>query len=819
MPTENTAAATDNFTFPTGHPRAVSHRFLSEYLHDPKTSTLPADSAKFEKPDQLALLCAALERADYQKTNTKKVNTALSDLIKKLSGRKLSFTEESLVLAVSHSANILMPEDPNHIQWSQLDAPLPGVTPALLDALEALTKEKPLSKELLESVTRLHTALRPLKFWGGNKKSVDRLEALVEGKPVGLPDDDEAWAAAIRRDIDTMPAAKRKNWLALLENAPKGTTAKPTAKWRKQADELLAAVGPEEFARQIEHWFALVGSKATERIQPRNATLLRSLAWYAGLVTGETVCRALANAVEGGLRKLPRGALYASSISKACIATLEGMSGMEPIAQLSRLKHRIKSPWGLEEVEKAFTNSVQRSGIARAEIEEICVPNFGLDKDGALTQKVGDYTAKLRIAATHDVELTWFDSAGKEFDGKPKFSAAETAEAKSVKQLAGDIEKMLTAQRSRIENFVERDRIWNFDTWQARYLDHPLLSQLTRRLIWQFTQGKQTTTAIWHNDKLTDVHGHALDWLSPKTEVRLWHPLGVEAGQVQSWRRWLFEHEVTQPFKQAHREIYIITDPERTTRTYSNRFAGHILRQHQFKALCDQSGWRFEFLGNWDGGSNGAMKDLPGWDLRAEFWIDGADTEYADSGVALHVATDQVRFSRPDGSAVELAEVPALVFTEIMRDVDLFVSVCTVGNDPNWIDSEARRTEEDYWRKWSFGALNATAATRREILESLVPKLKIAAKCSLDEKFLVVRGSLRTYKIHLGSGNILMEPNDQYLCIVPQRSADRATAMSGIFLPFEGDNLLSVIISKAFLLAEDSKIKDESILRQIKPEK
>ena len=50
----------------------------------------------------------------------------------------------------------------------------------------------------------------------------------------------------------------------------------------------------------------------------------------------------------------------------------------------------------------------------------------------------------------------------------------------------------------------------------------------------------------------------------------------------------------------------------------------------------------------------------------------------------------------------------------------------------------------------------------------------------------MVRGDLRTYKIHLGSGNILMEPNDQYLCIVPaqRRGADRRR----VFLPFEGDD-------------------------------
>ena len=79
----------------------------------------------------------------------------------------------------------------------------------------------------------------------------------------------------------------------------------------------------------------------------------------------------------------------------------------------------------------------------------------------------------------------------------------------------------------------------------------------------------------------------------------------------------------------------------------------------------------------------------------------------------------------------------------------------------------------------------------------------------------MVTGQLRTYKIHLGSGNILMEPNDQYLCIVPHRSTNALDDGSKVFLPFEGDHTLSLILSKAFLLATDSEIKDETIIRQV----
>jgi hypothetical protein len=136
-----------------------------------------------------------------------------------------------------------------------------------------------------------------------------------------------------------------------------------------------------------------------------------------------------------------------------------------------------------------------------------------------------------------------------------------------------------------------------------------------------------------------------------------------------------------------------------------------------------------------------------------------------------------------------------------------------VGNDPNWADGGPGGQYRDYWQGYSFGELSATALTRRGLLERLIPRLKIANRCTLTERFLVVRGSIRTYKIHLGSGNILMEPNDQYLCIVPKQSV---TGGENVRLPFEGDNTLSIILSKAFLLADDAKIKDATITSQLK---
>jgi hypothetical protein len=372
---------------------------------------------------------------------------------------------------------------------------------------------------------------------------------------------------------------------------------------------------------------------------------------------------------------------------------------------------------------------------------------------------------------------------------------------------------MLPAQRIRIERLLMQRRQWPVQIWRDRYLDQPLISNLSRRLIWEFVTGLESVAGAWLEGAILGQDDQPIA-IAPQTQVRLWHPIDVPADQVLGWRNWLERHEITQPFKQAHREIYVLTDAERNTRTYSNRFAGHILRQHQFAALCQARGWDYRLQGSFDSHNTPTLR-LPEHGLRVEFWVEPADENQASgAGIFLFIATDQVRFYRDQGAEpMPLEQVPPLLFTEIMRDVDLFVGVASVGNDPDWQDRGQRPEFNQYWQKQSFGELGESAKTRKAVLERLVPRLKHADRYSFSERYLIVRGDIRTYKIHLGSGNILMEPNDQYLCIVPQRRT--SDMYDGLFLPFEGDVTLSIIISKAMLLIEDRKIKDPTIRRQI----
>ena len=638
--------------------------------------------------------------------------------------------------------------------------------------------------------------------------------------PIWRGDD---WGYAAGRALDAMSAEDGASWLALVAFARTARGSRPSARWLKQAREQVRSVGDARFGELAIAWFGLLGSPprdglpAHRALSEGNATVLQGLAWACAALEDDALARAVGDAALACLTKIPEVGARSHRVGNACIWALGHMASIAAVSQLQRLHARVAYGQTRRLIDAAIDAAAGRSGLGRDELDDLAVPTFGLDA-GRLRAAFGPYTAEVLVEGAYRVGLHWYAADGAPRKGEPvPVRRSSPDELRTLKQSVRDIRAALAAQRDRLERQLLSERVWALRGWRERYLDHPLLAVLARRLIWHFRAGERAATGAWLAGVLVDANDRPLDWLGEDAQVRLWHPIGFEPTAVLAWRGWLERHEVTQPFKQAHREVYILTDAELRTETYSNRFAAHILRQHQFQALCRQRNWSYQLQGGFDGDSVPTLV-LPHWGLAAEFWVEpvfGGEDSMSDAGICLYVTTDQVRFTRlAGGGPVRLVDVPALVFSEVMRDADLFVGVCSIGNDPTWADG-GRTNHHTYWRGYAFGDLSASARTRRAVLERLLPRLKIGPRCSLGDRFLVVRGDLRTYKIHLGSGNVLMEPNGQYLCIVPDRGRRGEDRVGRLFLPFEGDGTLAVILSKAFLLADDRKISDSSITRQI----
>ncbi|MCX4457618.1 DUF4132 domain-containing protein [Streptomyces sp. NBC_01728] len=419
---------------------------------------------------------------------------------------------------------------------------------------------------------------------------------------------------------------------------------------------------------------------------------------------------------------------------------------------------------------------------------------------GVLRRTAGDYQAVVMVTET--ATLTW------EKDGRPLRSVPapvrrdHAALVKELRDLVKRVNAQLVTLVRALEGGFTVEAVHPYGWWRTELAGHPLARTLVRRLIWEIEVAPGEWRAV-----LPETDEHLPD-APDDASVRLWHPLRSDPHAVRAWRDLLTERCIRQPFKQAFREIYLLTPAEEQTRVYSNRFAAHIVHYLRMFALFRARGWKSDRLGPWDGGDGDeAERTLAAGEWRVRFFHSWADWA-GDDELA---STDQVRFDRRVAGAwreAPLADVPPLVFSEAMRDVDLFVGVTSIAADPDWTDGGPERT---YWERTGFAELTESAEARRDVLERILPRLKIAGRCTLDGRFLIVRGELRTYKIHLGSANILMQPDDSYLCIVPSRRSGDGK----VFLPFEDDRL-SLILSKAFLLAADTEITDESILTQIK---
>jgi hypothetical protein len=724
------------------------------------------------------------------------------------------------------------------------------ILPGVVSAVERRAESERLSEPLREATRRLAEHVGKRSEFPDFRKAAIKLNAALSDSPHASLEPGEAWSDVALAALAGMPPTERRLWGELLAHCQSASGSKPTAAWQKSAEARIEAIGFIPFKRQVLLWFPPVARPRTapvdppqpwlpdptHLIQPLHLDLLRGLVWCCGLFSDADLAQALAELAITSYRKLPGKGARLETLGGACIAALRAMEGTESIGPLALLKSRVKFGKAENAIEKGLAEAAERMGLRRDEIDELGVPEYGLDATGGRLEKIGEFTAELRVDS--GVTLRWKKSDGQALKTTP--ASVKKDHSGKLKELQNSVKAiglMLSTQRQRVDGLYLNRKSWRFDAWCQRYRDHPLIGAISRKLIWRFTTDGKTRDGVWQSGAVIGHDEVEVKGLKKNTSVTLWHPLESAVADVIAWRNWLDEHHIQQPFKQAHREVYLITDAERQTRLYSNRFAAHILRQHQFNSLCSARGWKNQLRLMVSAEYPPASRLMPAWNLNAKFWVEGAGSEFGrdtnETGTYLHLITDQVRFYPTDGppsaadrrraeadaewplrEPVPLEQVPPLAFSEIMRDIDLFVGVSSVGNDPTWSDGGPNGVYRDYWQSYSFGELSATAQTRKAVLELLIPRLSIAPRCSFTNRFLIVKGDLRTYKIHLGSGNILMEPNDQYLCII-QKKSDTAPD-ERLFLPFEGDGTLSMILSKALLLASDKQITDRTIAAQIR---
>lgn len=270
--------------------------------------------------------------------------------------------------------------------------------------------------------------------------------------------------------------------------------------------------------------------------------------------------------------------------------------------------------------------------------------------------------------------------------------------------------------------------------------------------------------------------------ISADDRLRIAHPYDLFSNKEWSaYQALIFEHKWKQPFKQVFRELYVPT-PEEKDMSKSMRYSGNQIMPSRTAALLKKRQWTVDY-------DCGLQKICFNSNVTAVLyamadWFSPADIEAP--------TLEYVEFhDRRTFKDKKILEIPPIAFSEIMRDVDLAVSVAHAGS----VDPETS---------------HSTIEMRRAIVSHTLPMFGIN-NISLSDTFAKVSGQLGRYNIHLGSGTIHKEGGAQ-IAVLPVHSQSRGR----IFLPFlDEDPKTAEIISKILLFSDDAAIKDPSILRQL----
>ena len=281
-------------------------------------------------------------------------------------------------------------------------------------------------------------------------------------------------------------------------------------------------------------------------------------------------------------------------------------------------------------------------------------------------QGIGGYTAVIDVKPPGTARLSWLRADGTKLARAPAGIAKADPEIfKQIKQKLKSIRSTLRAQTRRIESFYFDAEHLSLPCWRECYAEHPLMKVIAGNLIWLFKDGSNTYSALLQDGRLVSADGAFVPILADATQVFLWHPLHADANERAAWRDYVAHHSVVQPFRQAYREVYQAKhgcDLEAIV-------DGLYVRQHAFRALLLDRGWRYRFHGSFDCDSTATL-NCPG-DVRCEIGISSASQTVSNNGVSIAVELSGFGFYRGE-SRLPAETIPPILYSDVLRHIDLF---------------------------------------------------------------------------------------------------------------------------------------------------
>lgn len=388
-------------------------------------------------------------------------------------------------------------------------------------------------------------------------------------------------------------------------------------------------------------------------------------------------------------------------------------------------------------------------------------------------------TVGLMIDKEGKAELTTFKD-GKELKAIPAKIKKDAAIIELGKHRKIMREQWTRSKKGLEEAMIRGDEFMYHE--MKNLFEHPVISKHLQKLV--FISNTQQI-GFFVNQSLVSAQGEIIDLTEDQT-FRLAHCFDLHNNKLWTdFQTYCFENKLKQPFKQIFRELYVPTPDELNEKSISRRYAGHQVQPKQTLALLKNRGWKVDY-------EEGLQKVFHKERYQVKMyamadWFSPADIESP--------TLETIEFhSLKDYKNIAFTDINPRIFSEVMRDIDLVVSVAHVGG----VDPEA-----------SHSSIEMRTVLMRETL-----KLFKINNVEITQNHALIKGTLANYSVHLGSAIVHQVPG-KYLSILPVHSQQRGR----LFLPFADDDPKAAeVLSKVILLAKDKDIQDPTILSQIDQE-
>jgi len=385
----------------------------------------------------------------------------------------------------------------------------------------------------------------------------------------------------------------------------------------------------------------------------------------AGLLGGDGCAVLLGNHLRGENHSL-------RCTGEVGVDALVEMATRGALLELAHLGKKFPKKMRGEAAQRALERFAAEQQITADQLQDRILPDSGLDASG---NRAFDYGPRqFALIIDEDLKPSLRAPDGRRLTSLPKPNSKDDPALAGAARDAWKLARTQIAHTARwlalrFETAMITGETWSAGEFDSFFRSHPLARHVVRRLLWKnVTTG--TCFRIAEDNTIADRNDEPVDRIGTG-DIRPVHPLELDANELEQWQRLFADYRIVSPFQQLDRPIFRLSDDQRDVRILSE-FPNPIVDVKALVFPLESRGWEREAYG--DGGMvNYHTKRFAGSPVVAclEYEPGAYLGDLLSSGPQylknLYFVPPKDA-GRPAG-ALPLSSVPAMVFSETLRDV------------------------------------------------------------------------------------------------------------------------------------------------------